>query len=1089
VTDQPTSKSLCPSCGAEVPPDAPRGYCLKCLFQLGTAEPTESESGPSFDIRHSAFATPLRSFGDYELLEEIARGGMGVVYKARQKSLGRIVAVKMLLFGDQSGKDLAQRFRAEAAAAASLQHPNIVAIHEVSAHEGQPFFVMDFIEGQSLAKLNSECEVRNTEWLRRAARYVKIVAEAIHYAHERGILHRDLKPSNVLIDPFDQPRVTDFGLAKRLHHDSELTLSGQVLGSPNYMPPEQAAAKRGLVGRRSDVYSLGAILYHLLTGRPPFVGETLTDTLQDVVNKEPARPRLLNPSVPTDLETVCLKCLEKEPARRYQTAQALAQDLDRFLRNEPIQARPVGQAEKLWRWCRRKPGVASLGAATLFLLLAVAVGSPIAIYRVNQERRRAERGELAALQKAYASDMNLIPRSLEMNNRGRALELLNRYRPGTNSEFRIPNPQRQDLRGWEWRYLWNQCQSDAESVLFKGGSWTTAVSVSHDGALLAVGRMETGASVWELATRRQITNLPASGHMIRAVFSPREPLLAYSSVPTFGSTSSNYNIHLWNGATRQIVRTLSIGGLCYGLAFSDDGRTLLTFTQSPENRITLWQVADGQKLTHYFAQQSGSTDRMPFGLARDLSVAAHEPEDGKVRVIDLVTGKELWTRTASDEYVHALAFSPDARILATGAGWVDSMIRLWDVASGRELGRLVGHDAGINHLLFWPDGRTLASASDDQTIRLWDATDPANGRMISVLRGHRDSVIALALLTNNTTLVSGSEDRSVCLWNTATPRKSKSHFTLPTSTGPWRFTPDSKSVVTLIDPEPGVVAPSVVRWSLATDFQTMEPLFDLGTNIIDEACLSGDGRWLATSHVGGEVKVWDLETRRQTCQFNSHLQRAIPREFIAEGKKLLLINEPDNSLHEWDLETRQETRFWTFAPGWNTSAFSADGKWCLTSILNPDTKSFTSLTELTSGRMTNLNLSYHVGASFSPDGKLFALTRWGEVSVHLWETAAPKEIAKFTGFQRLVWGVAFSPDVKRLATGSTGKDAIKVWDVDTHEALLSLEGQGSIFDSVAFSPDGNVLGAANRQGVLHLWRAPSWAEIESTEKASRTDDR
>src|SRR5688572_25624557 len=315
----------CPGCGAEVPPDAPRGYCLKCLFALGTAEgATVAMQTGSQPSTLNSQPTPLRSFGDYELLEEIARGGMGVVYKARQKSLGRIVAVKMLLFGEQSGKEMAQRFRAEAAAAASLQHPNIVAIHEVNAHEGQPFFVMDFIEGQNLARLNAECELRNAEWLRRAARYVKIVAEAIDYAHERGILHRDLKPSNILIDGFDQPRVTDFGLAKRLYEDSELTLSGQVLGSPNYMPPEQAEARRGLVGRRSDVYSLGAILYHLITGWAPFVGGTLTETLQAVVNTEPVAPRLLNPSVPPDLETLCLKCLQKEPSRRYPTARALA---------------------------------------------------------------------------------------------------------------------------------------------------------------------------------------------------------------------------------------------------------------------------------------------------------------------------------------------------------------------------------------------------------------------------------------------------------------------------------------------------------------------------------------------------------------------------------------------------------------------------------------------------------------------------------------------------------------------------------------------------------------------------------------------
>jgi eukaryotic-like serine/threonine-protein kinase len=1076
LIEQPTSKPVCPSCGAEVPPDAPRGYCLKCLFALGTAEPDSVGKEPMnpSEIGNQRSEFSGRSFGDYELLEEIARGGMGVVYKARQKSLGRMVAVKMLLFGDQSGNEQAQRFRAEAAAAASLQHPNIVAIHEVNAHEGQPFFVMDIIEGQNLAKLSAECEMRGADWLRRAARWVKIVAEAIHYAHERGILHRDLKPSNVLIDSFDQPRVTDFGLAKRLHHDSELTLSGQVIGSPNYMPPEQAAAKRGLVGRRSDVYSLGAILYHLLTGRPPFVGETLTDTLHLVLNTEPVSPRLLNPSVPRDLETLCLKCLEKEPGRRYQTAQALAEELGRFLRDELIQAHPVGRVEKLWRWCRRKPVVASLSAAILVLLVAVGVGSPIAIYRVNKERQRAERGELAALLKAYASDMNLVPRALELNNRGRALELLNRYRPETDPKFPLSNSTRQDLRGWEWRYLWNQCQSDAESVFFKGETWATAVSVSHDGALLAVGRMASGVSVFDLATRQQIAHLPASGHMVRAVFSPKEPLLAYSSVPSFGSTSSNYRIHLWNSVDRQIVRTLSIGGACGGIAFSEDGRTLVTYAQSPANEITLWRVSDGEKRAGYSTPDWNPNQGTPFAVTRDLSVAAHATPDAKVRVIDLATGQERWPpRKASEENVVALAFSPDGRILASGAG-VDAIIRLWEVDTGRELGRLVGHGDWVNVLLFSEDGKTLVSGGNDQTIRLWDVSDPINGRLLSTLRGHTKPLVSLALLPDRTTLVSGSEDYSVCFWNLKARPQDRKRITLPAAAPLWRFAPDSKSVVVLEDHDPEA---SIARWQ-GTEFQERQPLLDLGTNA-EEACFSADVRWLAVSRRGGEIHVYDLESRSQTCAFMTSAKSVAPWQFMAEGKRLMLLYRNDNSMHEWNLETRREIRSWRGVAGRYTGAFSPEGNWYLASILNPEANLPTSLTELNGGRAINLSSRWFVAASFSSDSKLLALSEWGtNPRATLWETASLRQTATFGGFASVVWGAAFSPDSKRIAASSSGLEAVKLMDVESHEALLTLDGRGSAFDSVAFSPDGNTLAASNWRGVLHLWRAPSWADIQ-----------
>ena len=277
---------------------------------------------------------PGQYFGDYELIEEIARGGMGIVFKARQRKLDRIVAVKMILAGQFASREQALRFRVEAEAAARLQHPNIVRIHETGEQDGQPYFSMDYVEGGNLASLVREKPLP----AKRAAGYVKTIAEAIHYAHEQGILHRDLKPSNVLIDHADQPHVTDFGLAKRMTKESFLTVTGDVMGSPNFMPPEQAGAKGGKAGRYSDVYSLGGILFYLVTGRPPFVAGTAAETMHHVLNTEPVSPRLLNPSVPQDIATICLKCLEKEPAKRYQTAQQMADELGRFLRDEPLLA-------------------------------------------------------------------------------------------------------------------------------------------------------------------------------------------------------------------------------------------------------------------------------------------------------------------------------------------------------------------------------------------------------------------------------------------------------------------------------------------------------------------------------------------------------------------------------------------------------------------------------------------------------------------------------------------------------------------------------------------------------------------------------
>ncbi len=336
--------------------------------------------------------TYVRYFGDYEILREIARGGMGVVFQARQVSLNRVVALKMILAGQLANDSDVKRFYTEAEAAANLDHPGIVPIFEVGEYEGQHYFSMSFVEGQSLAQKLADGPLAPRE----AAELIRRVSEAIEYAHQQGVIHRDLKPANVLLDKKGNPRVTDFGLAKQLASDSGLTGSGQIMGTPSYMPPEQTGGKRGAVGPAADVYALGATLYALLTGRPPFQAATPMDTVIQVISDEPVPPRRLNASLPIDLETICLKCLQKEPGKRYDSAATLGEDLRRFLAGEPILARPVGVMERAWRWCRRKPVLAaSLGTAAA-LLAVVAVGGPIVAVQQSNLKSIAVQRELQA---------------------------------------------------------------------------------------------------------------------------------------------------------------------------------------------------------------------------------------------------------------------------------------------------------------------------------------------------------------------------------------------------------------------------------------------------------------------------------------------------------------------------------------------------------------------------------------------------------------------------------------------------------------------------------------------------------------------
>jgi tetratricopeptide (TPR) repeat protein len=462
----------CPSCGAERPADAPEGLCPRCLERNAlddeTALPTDDDAvvGPETAVEPTSEwsqepqrplriedtdgdgdvlprGTNVRYFGDYEIRRELGRGGMGVVFEARQVSLNRPVALKMLRAGVLAGGDELRRFQNEAEAIALLDHPGIVPVYEVGEHQGQHYFSMKLVGGGSLVPLIE----RYKDDPKAAARLVAEASEAVAHAHARGILHRDLKPANILVDEEGRPHVTDFGLAKRVEGDGELTQSGAILGTPAYMAPEQATGRRGSVTTATDVYGLGAVLYALLTGRAPFVGDSVVETLDAVRTRPPEPPARLNPRVPRDLETICLKCLEKDPRRRYATAQALADELRAWLDARPISARRVGAAERAWLWCRRKPAVAALAAA---VALAV-VGGAAATIAVQARANAALRSKNDELTAAYGREAEANAGLAEANRRVEqryklAVEAIKTFHTGVSEDFLLKEDRFKALR-------------------------------------------------------------------------------------------------------------------------------------------------------------------------------------------------------------------------------------------------------------------------------------------------------------------------------------------------------------------------------------------------------------------------------------------------------------------------------------------------------------------------------------------------------------------------------------------------------------------------------------------------------------------
>jgi WD40 repeat protein/tRNA A-37 threonylcarbamoyl transferase component Bud32 len=979
--------------------------------------------------------------GRFRLLSRLGAGAFGVVWRAHDALLGRVVALKVPHPALAASPEVRERFRREARAAARLRHPNIVTVHGVAEIHGLPALVADFADGEPLNRLLRRRRLSPHE----AAAVAAELGEALDYAHSMGAVHRDVKPANILLTPapppsgvsgptalaeVGRPLLVDFGLALGETGEVTLTVDGQLVGTPAYMSPEQAAGSGHRVDRRSDVYSLGVVLYKMLTGRPPFAGpcEVLLDQVRSA---EPARPRSVNRRVPRDLETVCLKAMAKEPVRRYPSARALADDLRSWLRGEPVLARPPRVWERAYRWARRRPALAGLLAVSGVAALAVAVACVALHYNVRLEQAHA-----AAETNLYFNRLALASREWSAGNVGRVEQLLDECPPGS--------------RGWEWRYLRKQCRGFRASLVHDDADeWPAtfplvAVAYAPDGRTVAsAGGRGESVKLWDPADGRQLRRFPGP---------PREGVSSLAFRPdgqALAVGGLDGSVYVWEVATGRELRSWKLSQVAvYSVAFSPDGGRLAagtgtiyySFDDPARSAVYVWDTTTGRQLQRLTGHRQRVTAVAFRPSGRELASAdgtwfqrgPRAAAPGEIRMWDVDTGQLVRPFAGRTGPVAGLAWAPDGGRLAS-AGW-DGTSLVFDADAGAEVLRLAGHHDWVRAVAYSPDGRLLATAGSDGGLRLWDAGD---GRPVQTLRGHTQAVTAVAFRPDGGEIATAGADGTVKFWDPAARPESVAARPFTHQVTALMFAPDGRDLLATgtaaADGDAGLVLKSLDPATGAE--RSTRPLF---AGIRDRAAISSDGLHFACAEGASVVHLFDAAGREvwsgtaPDAQIRQVLFAPDGRTLYAVGARNPVGNEPVPQEALW---------------GW-----AADSGHALPPAVGKSR-----------GKLTR--------AALTPDGRLLAVATDGAVT--LWDAAALTARVTFKAHDRAIESLAFLADGTRLATASRDLTA-KVWDVakvlaGAAEAELVLRGHTRHLTGVAWSPDGRRQATCAEDRTARLW--------------------